>query len=235
METNSAFPLGLNPNGATAARDGLLPFETLGGRSPDALFAMEVSPPLERSGFALVEDQQRVVNKDRNAAADNGDAGSELPSLPAGFEAGMDAAGGGGALEPTQAVEVPVSSVPQVSLPLVWEAYGRELISPSGSEDVGALRKPKELYGPWMQVVNRKRRPVLGRTEKKIGTAEPAIPKASSVRFIESSPRRPVIVISDRNDGVQDPKRAILRNSITGWVVVPRVNSPKMDMGSVKD
>ncbi|KAK8529369.1 hypothetical protein V6N12_060151 [Hibiscus sabdariffa] len=216
METNSAFPLGLNPNGATAARDGLLPFETLGGRSPDALFAMEVSPPLERSGFALVEDQQRVVNKDRNAAADNGDAGSELPSLPAGFEAGMDAAGGGGALEPTQAVEVPVSSVPQVSLPLVWTG-------PAGVH-------PARPLGPLVPVLS-----LYLSLFEEIGTAEPAIPKASSVRFIESSPRRPVIVISDRNDGVQDPKRAILRNSITGWVVVPRVNSPKMDMGSVKD
>ncbi|KAL4282273.1 hypothetical protein GQ457_03G022370 [Hibiscus cannabinus] len=129
------------------------------------------------------------------------------------------------------------------------------------SEDMGTLRKPEDIYGPWMHVVNMKRRPVLGRTEKsgvtstipktgdfgsyfeclsetipadEIVIAEPAILKVNSVRLTESSSVRPVIVVSDRDDEIHDPERAILRNSVVSGVVVPRVNSSKMGKGLVK-
>ncbi|KAK8530104.1 hypothetical protein V6N12_060860 [Hibiscus sabdariffa] len=97
--------------------------------------------------------------------------------------------------------------------------------SESRIQDVGALRKPEEFYGPWMQVVNWKRRPVLDRIEKSGVLLTIMKSGLSSSRF-ES------LFESILEEEIDTAEPAIPEAS---RVVVPRVNSPKMDRGSVKD
>ncbi|KAK8716219.1 hypothetical protein V6N13_043537 [Hibiscus sabdariffa] len=80
------------------------------------------------------------------------------------------------------------------------------IVSATGSKDAGALQKPEDLYGPWIQVVNRKRRPVLGRTEKSGVTL--TLPKTglSGSRFESLSE-----TIPEDEIGIAEPK--ILKES----------------------
>ncbi|KAK8612698.1 hypothetical protein V6N13_092809 [Hibiscus sabdariffa] len=103
-----------NPTGVTAATDGLLPFEALGGRPPDAVIAVEESILHERSGPPLDEDRNQVVKKGRNIFNASGVDGSIMPSVSTGSDIFMGGVGGDGFHQSTQVVVGLIQSGPSI-------------------------------------------------------------------------------------------------------------------------
>ncbi|KAK8664666.1 hypothetical protein V6N13_084444 [Hibiscus sabdariffa] len=160
-----------NSCGLTASKDSAVGFQ--GGRPPDGTVCFAESDILERTGSPIPSDVQPLQKKGRSVddrisdemmAVDEGGQGDSQSKGESGMARGMGAGNPAMPMMSFRDMLIGDKGNKEISELDVEEACGKEDVV---VENVAAVkevtRDPKDLYGPWMQVVNRGRRPVGSR------------------------------------------------------------------------
>ncbi|KAK8637393.1 hypothetical protein V6N13_064815 [Hibiscus sabdariffa] len=174
-----------NPNSLTASNINLKLTGAPGGRPPDDVIVLEGTLNLERPASPLQDDAQRVVDKGRNKDNSNGEERNQIQNFALGSEICMEVDDGEGLCgdSQTEGLEYRAAPIGPTAEGNITRSFlditasktsfrdklvgEKEMCGHEGKLEVnekeasGNSRNPEDLYGPWMQVVNRRKKPTM--------------------------------------------------------------------------